>query len=72
MNDVRPINLSTLHKNTSNIFNNSMLIKTEKYILESVEYKLLLRERLLVDRVSLYLEAVRNLIFPESFENLKK
>ena len=72
MNDVRPINLSTLHKNTSNIFNNSMLIKTEKYILESVEYKLLLRDRLLVDRVSLYLEAVRNLIFPESFENLKK
>ncbi len=72
MNDVRPINLSTLHKNTNNAFNNSMLIRTERLILDSIEYKLLFRDKLVVDRVGLYLEAVKNLILPEAFKQLQK
>lgn len=72
MNDVRPINLSTLHKNTNNFFNNSMLNITERLILDSLEYKLLFRDKLIVDRVGLYLEAVKNLIFQEAFKQLQK
>lgn len=72
MNDVVPINLSTLHRNTNNIFNNSMLIRTERLILDSIEYKLLFRDKLIVDRVGLYLEAVKNLIQPDAFKQLQK
>jgi len=72
MNDVQPLNLYTLHKNTNNIFNNSMLIKAEKLILESIEYKILLRDRLIVDRIGLFLQAIKNLINPESFADLQK
>lgn len=72
MNDVTPINLSLLHKNTNNIFNNSTIIKIERFILESLEYKLLFRDKLIADRVGLYLEAVRNLILPEAFKILQK
>ena len=62
MLDVRPITLPYLHKNTMNIFNNSMIIKTEKILLEMIGYNLLLRDRLIVDRIGLFLEAIRNLI----------
>ncbi len=72
MNDVQPINLSTLHKNSNNIFNNSMLIQTERLILESIEYKLLFRDLLIIDRVGLYLEAVKSLILPDAFRHLQK
>jgi len=72
MNDVKPINLSSMHKNTSNIFNNSMIIKTEKLILQNINYNLLLRDRLIVDRIGLYLESIKNLIISSSFESLKK
>ena len=72
MNDVRPISLSTLHRNTNNIFNNSMLIRTERLILDHIEYKLLFRDKLIVDRVGLYLEAVKNLILPDAFRQLQK
>lgn len=72
MNDVRPINLSILHKNTNNIFNNSMLIRSERLILDTVEYKLLFRDKLIVDRVGLYLEAIKNLILPDAFRQLQK
>lgn len=72
MNDVRPITLSALHKNTCNIFTNSMLIQAEKLILKCADYNLLFRDRLIEDRVNLYLSAVKNLINQNYFENLQQ
>lgn len=45
-----------------------MIIKAEKMILEYVNYDLFIRDNLLCDRVSLYLENIKSMIPFEFFE----
>ncbi len=48
-----------------------MVINTEKIILKLLNYDLFVRDRLIVDRIGLYLESMRFLIEENDFDKFK-
>jgi hypothetical protein len=68
MFDVKPLSMSTLHRITAHVYNNSMVLGAEKTVLKMVNYDLFVRDKLIVDRVGLYLECIRFLISPNDFD----
>ena len=72
MFDVRPLSLSTLHRISAHIYNNSMVLNTEKIILKFLNYNLFIRDKLIVDRVGIYLESVRFLIDSKDFNKFRE
>ena len=67
MHDVKPLSLSTLHRISVFVYNNQMMLNAENQVLRMLNYDLFMRDRLIVDRVGLYLEAIRLLIDPNDF-----
>jgi hypothetical protein len=72
MFDVKPLSLSTLHRISAHIYNNSMILSVEKKLLKFVNYDLFIRDKLIIDRVGLYLESIRPLIDPFDFPKFKE
>ncbi len=72
MFDVRPLSLSTLHRISAHIYNNSMVLNTEKIILSFLNYNLFIRDKLIIDRVGIYLESVRFLIDSRDFDKFRE
>ena len=68
MYDVKPITLNSLHKVSAHSFNNYQLLEVEKKLLSAIDYDLFVRDKLIVDRVGLYLESIRFLIDGTDFE----
>jgi hypothetical protein len=68
MFDVKPISLSTLHRISAYIYNNTMVLNVENRLLKFINYDLFIRDKLVVDRVGLYLESIRPLIDPNDFD----
>lgn len=67
MFDVKPLPLSTLHQISAHVYNNQMVLKCERTLLNILDYDLFIRDNLIVDRVGLYLESVRYLLDPQDF-----
>ena len=67
MFDVKSLSLSTLHRISSNIYNNSMVLNSEKIILKVLNYDLFIRDKLIIDRLGLYLESIRFLLPVKDF-----
>lgn len=65
--DIRPISLSILHKISDHIYNNSMVLNCEKYLLNLFNFDIFIRDNLLIDRVGLYLENIRNFMEENDF-----
>jgi hypothetical protein len=63
--DVKPISLSTIHRISQHVYNNSMLLQVEKKILKAFDYDLFIRDKVICDRVGMYLESIRFLIQEE-------
>ena len=61
----------SIHESSGNIFNNHMLKKAEQNILTAFDYDLFIREYLLVDRLGLYLEAIKPLVKKGYFTKFK-
>ncbi len=72
MFDVRPLSLSTLHRISAHIYNNNMVLNSEKKLLKFINYDLFIRDKLIVDRVGLYLESIRPLIDTKDFEKFSE
>ena len=60
--------MSTLHRISAHVYNNSMVLDAEKTVLKMVNYDLFVRDKLIVDRVGLFLESLRLLIAPKDFD----
>jgi hypothetical protein len=71
MFDVKPLSLSTLHRISAYIYNNMMILNVEKKLLKFINYDLFIRDKLIIDRVGLYLESIRPLIDPSDFDKFK-
>ena len=65
--DIRPLSLSILHKISDHIYNNSMVLNCEKYLLNLFDFDIFIRDNLLIDRVGLYLENIRNFMDENDF-----
>lgn len=72
MHDVKPLSLNTLHRISAHIYNNSMVLNAENIILKFLNYNLFVRDRLIVDRVGLYLESIRFLLNNNDFDKFKE
>jgi hypothetical protein len=72
MFDVKPLSLSTLHKISAHIYNNHMVLNCEKKLLKFINYDLFIRDKLVVDRVGLFLESIRPLIDQNDFEKFSE
>jgi hypothetical protein len=70
--DVKPLSLSVLHNISAHIYNNSMIHNMEKIILKFLDFNLFVRDKLIVDRVGLLLEAIRFLLEPKDFDSFKE
>lgn len=68
MFDVKPLSMSTLHRISAHVYNNSMVLNAENIVLKMVNYDLFVRDKLIVDRVGLYLESIRFLISAKDFD----
>lgn len=62
MFDVKPLSLSTLHKISAFVYNTQMVLNSEKIILKVLNYDVLVRDNLIIDRVGLLLENVKFLM----------
>ena len=62
MYDVKPLSLSTLHKISAFVYNNQMVLNSEKILLKVLNYDVLVRDHLIIDRVGLLLENVKFLL----------
>lgn len=72
MFDVKPLSLSTLHRISAHIYNNSMILNMELTILNTLDYDLFFRDELIVDRVGVYLESIRFLLEEKDFEKFSE
>lgn len=68
MFDVKPLTLNTLHRISAHVYNNSMVLNCEIYILKIIDFDLFLRDNLLVDKIGLYLESIRLLLKEDDFK----
>jgi hypothetical protein len=71
MFDVKPLSLSTLHRISAYVYNNSMILDSENIVLRVLNYDLFVRDHLIIDKVGLYLESIRFLIDDNDFERFK-
>ena len=69
MYDIKPLNLSTLHKFSAYSYNNHQILEMEKKLMSIIEYDLFVRDNLIIDRVGLFLESIRPLIDENDYEN---
>lgn len=72
MHDVKPLSMSTLHRISAYVYNNQMVLNAENQVLRMLNYDLFVRDRLIIDRVGLYLEALRFLIYENDFDKFKE
>ena len=63
--------LSVIHQTSGFLFNNIMLMKAERKILIIFEYNLFIRDSLLVDRLGLFVEAIKPLVKKGYFTKFK-
>ena len=68
MFDVNPLSLNSLHRISSHIYNNAMVLKCEHFILKVLNYDLFIRDNLVLDRVGLFLENVRSFFEENDFK----
>ena len=67
MFDVNPLSLNTLHRISTHVYNNAMVLNCETYLLRLINFDVFVRDNLLSDRVGLYLENVRCFFEKEDF-----
>lgn len=67
MFDVNPLSLNTLHRISTHVYNNAMVLNCETYLLRLINFDVFVRDNLLTDRVGLYLENVRCFFEKEDF-----
>lgn len=58
--DVHPISLDLLHKISDHTYNNKMILSCEKYLLNFLNYNIFIRDCLIIDRVGVFYENLKN------------
>ncbi len=72
MFDVKPLSMSTLHRISAFVYNNTTVLCAENIVLKMLNYDLFVRDRLIIDRVGLYLESARFLIDGKDFDKFSE